>query len=468
MGGDEDEWASFNHGGAVSGTPDRFAVLLDLARAGGLEDGAKYATFLEFLDVAQFCDYVILNWYGGNPDWPETNWYASVQNPAGRNRFWVWDAEAIFEQGAMIRLGDEPDPGAPYPNVVKLIFNAAWANPDFRLVFADRLYRSLSDNGPLADVASTARWLQLQESIESAIVAESARWGDVRYADPISLEDWRAANEDVLRQIEGNAAQLFILARDAGYYPPVDPPALVSPLSQSLSPVTAFSGSQEVMMAAPAGEIYYTTDGSDPRTAGTGEPAPTAQLYSTPLVITTTSVLKTRVRVDGVWSALNEVTLAESSESAQVVISEIMYNPYLDERMEFLELTNVGNTAADLSGAYFEGIRFRFGDGAMLAPGEHWVLVRSFRTFRQRYPEAPVYAQFDGKLSDKGETITLYRPNGDVWLQVTYDDNYGWPLSADGAGDALVLVDPSGDMDSPHNWRASTTLYGTPGVGETN
>jgi hypothetical protein len=471
MGGDEDNWSSFNHGGAVSGPPDRFAVLLDLARAGGLEDPAKYATFLEFLDPAQFSDYVILNWYGGNQDWPETNWYASVQNPAGRNRFWVWDAEAILDEGARIRLGEEPDAGAPYPNVVKLLFTAAWANPDFRMTFADRLYRHLYNEGALTDAAAIARWQALQATIENAIVAESARWGDVRYGDPITLEDWQAANVDVLRQLEGNSEKLIELARGAGYYPLIDPPAFVCArqcgAGESLSPVGAeFSGEQEVMLAAPVGAIYYTTDGSDPRLAGGGEPAPTAQLYSAPLVITTTSVLKARLLVDGVWSALNEASFTESSEAPHLVISEIMYNPYLDQEMEFLEIANLGNTAADLSGAYFEGIDFRFGEEAKLKAGQRWVLIRDLRNFRRRYPEVEIYGQYGGKLSDKGETLSLYHANGELWLQLSYDDNYGWPLSANGAGDSLVLVNPTGDMSSPHNWRASETLYGTPGVDE--
>ena len=458
MGGDEEEWASFNHGGAVSGTPDRFNVLLDLARAGGLEAPEKYATFLEFLDPAQFSDYVILNWYGGNQDWPETNWYASVQNPAGRNNFWVWDAEAILDEGAQIRLGDEPDAGAPYPNVIKLLFNAAWANPDFRLTFADRLYGNLV-SGALSDAAAIARWRTLQGQIENAIVAESARWGDVRYEQPITYADWQAANNDVLRQIEGNADKLLALARAEGYYPTLDPP--------TISPVGAeFAGEQTVTLGAPAGTIYFTTDGSDPRLAGSGEIAPTAHVYETPVVMTTTTVLKARLWVEGEWSALHEATFAERSESAQVVISEILYNPYWDENMEFLEVANVGNTAADLSGAYFVGVDFRFGDGARLLPGQRVVLIRSLRNFRERYPEAEVYGQYGGKLSDKGETIALYRPNGELWLQVTYDDNYGWPLSADGAGDSLVLIDPAGDMDSAHNWRASKTLYGTPGTEE--
>jgi hypothetical protein len=167
-----------------------------------------------------------------------------------------------------------------------------------------------------------------------------------------------------------------------------------------------------------------------------------------------------------VWSALNEATFAKSDEAAHLVISEIMYNPYLDENKEFLELTNVGNTAADLSGATFAGIDFRFGDGVKLNPGQQLVLIRSLRDFRALYPEADIFGQYRGKLSDKGETISLYYPNGELWLQVTYDDNYGWPLSANGAGDSLVLVNPLGDMNSPHNWRASKILYGTPGTDE--
>jgi hypothetical protein len=459
LGGDEEEWASINHGGFVSGKPDRFLMLEELARTGGLDDPARYATLLEFLDPAQFSDYVILNWYANNVDWPQTNWYASVHNPAGRNYFWVWDAEATWNGVTSIDLGVETEPDAPMPNIVKLLFEAAWENPDFRLTFADRLYRALRDGGALSDEASIARWQSLQETIESAIVAESARWGDVRYIEPITLEDWQRANQAVLRQMEGHTEEFLSLARQSGYYPPIDPPEIL-PLGGD------FTQEQEVMLAVASGVIYYTTDGSDPRTPFTGEPATSAQIYSDPIVITTTSTLKARVLVDGVWSALNEARFTEANEAPHVVVSELMYNPYGDEDAEFLELKNVGNTAADLSGAYFEGIDFRFGEGARLEPGEFIVLIRRFSSFRNRYPDAPIYGQYKGELSDKGETLTLYRRNGEVWLQVTYDDNYGWPLSADGAGDSLVLIDPWGNIDSRDNWRASSVLHGTPGADE--
>ena len=113
---------------------------------------------LEFIDPQHFSDYVIVNWYAGNRDWPENNWYADVENPAGRNRFFVWDAETTWDDGAAIVLGSDGVEGAPYPNVVKLVFEALMQNADFRLTFADRLYKHLNHDGALTDANAQARW----------------------------------------------------------------------------------------------------------------------------------------------------------------------------------------------------------------------------------------------------------------------------------------------------------------------
>jgi hypothetical protein len=459
FGGERDLWAAASHSGAVDGLLDRFNVLLELASAGGLDDPAKYATFLEFFDPVQFSDYVILNWYAGNSDWPENNWFVNVQNPAGRNRFILWDGESTWRDGAAIVLGSDGWEGAPYPNVVKAVFNAAWANPEFRIVFADRLYRALAENGALSDAASQARWRDLMAAIDPAILAESARWGDVRYPDaPITYADWQTANDAVLAQMEGNGAKLLELARAASYYPPLDPPAIDPPSAP-------FTDSLTVRLAAPRGTIYATLDGSDPRLPG-GEPSPQALAVQDSLTLTTTTTLQARTLADGVWSALLIAPFAKAGETAQLAITEIMYNPYVDEEMEFLELANVGDVPLDLGGAYFEGIDFRFADGTTVRPGATVVLVRELKKFRRRYGEVPVQGVYSGKLSDKGETLTLYTRQGEVWLSVRYDDERGWPLSADGAGDSLVRVNLTGDPDAPHTWRASTALYGAPGVAE--
>ena len=46
-----------------------------------------------------------------------------------------------------------------------------------------------------------------------------------------------------------------------------------------------------------------------------------------------------------------------------------MYNPVGGERYEYIELANLGEIDADLSGAYFDGIDFRFPRDTQLATG---------------------------------------------------------------------------------------------------
>ncbi len=141
-----------------------------------------------------------------------------------------------------------------------------------------------------------------------------------------------------------------------------------------------------------------------------------------------------------------------------------MYNPTGSDDYEFVELKNVGRDEVKLSSLYFEGIRFAFPFRAgTLAPGEMTVLVRNHTAFAQRYPKVPIGGIYDGQLSNQGETLTLRDGAGREIFSVTYDDEGGWPLSADGRGDSLRLINLTGDPNQPQNWRAGTVLNGSPG-----
>lgn len=464
LGGAKEEWFAVNHGGMIEGQADRFNVLLQLAQEGGLTDPARYATILEFIDPVQFSDYVILNWYAGNGDWPNNNWYADVRYPAGRNLFWVWDGEDTWNEGAAINLGTDSEEGRPFPNVVKLVLLALMENPDFRLLFADRLYKHLFNDGALSTAQAQARWLTITNQLEKAIIAESARWGDARDEPPITQADWFKARDAVLQQMVGNSEKLLDLTRQAGYYPPVDPPQL----SQWGG---VFIDQLQVSLNASTGDIYYTLDGSDPREAGTGASAATAQRYQAPLTLTTAVVVKARTKMGDTgglsaaeaWSALAEAAFRRQDQQSLLRITELMYHPLEDERDEFIELTNLGEVAVDLSNAYLEGVTFRFPQYTVLPAGASFTLVSDFGEFRERYPTAEVAGVFAGTLSDRGETIALYGADGQVLTSVTYDDDGAWSLLADGRGHSLVLANPKGDPNLPHNWRASTAVDGSPG-----
>jgi hypothetical protein len=479
LGGQKEDWFAAKHGGTIlnseavaqgqepeiiyreeiSGSNERYLALLRLVEEGGLADPERYALTKAYVDTAHFSDYIILNLYAGNRDWGDNNWYIGMRtSPPGPLRYFVWDAELVWDEGARLYLGK-----TTAHHKMRPLFLALMENPDFRMEFADRLYRHLFHDGPLTDANAQARWLQLANEIERAIVAESARWGDARYIDnPIDQEDWRRARDNVLAQMEGNGAKLIELARQAGYYPPVDPPLF----NQHGGKVTP---GFELTMAAPdaQGTIYYTTDGSDPRTPVTGEVAPTAQPYQPPLILTATTHLKARTLAGSDWSALNEALFQIDEAQGRLQLVEMMYNPPDGAAYEFIELKNSGNANLVIAGISFEGINFTFPPGSPpLAPGQVIVLVRDPIAFAGRYPGVPVAGVYQGRLSNQGERLTIKDSWGQPLISLNYDDENGWPVSPDGQGDSLVIIDPSADPADPKNWRASAQVGGSPGQDE--
>jgi hypothetical protein len=143
-----------------------------------------------------------------------------------------------------------------------------------------------------------------------------------------------------------------------------------------------------------------------------------------------------------------------------------MYNPVDGDDYEFIELQNVGDVTVNLAGMYLnEGVRFSFPPNTPpLAAGGVVVLASNPEALAARYPDINIAGGYEGHLSNKGETIMLNDVNGNTILAVTYNDEYGWPVSADGRGDSLALYKFDGDPNDPLNWQASNRLGGTPGV----
>jgi hypothetical protein len=326
FGGPKDDWQAISHAETLSNSSDRFKTLHRLAGEGQLEDPARYAAIKTYLDIPHFVDYLILNWYAGNLDWTFNNWYAGVQSSSGQVRYFVWDGERTWYEGAEIYM--ELDEYEGQPNLIKPLFEALLENPDFRMELADRLYKHLFNDGALGDANSQARWTSINNVIEQAIIGESARWGDTREDTPITQEDWFKARDDVLAQMEGNAAKLIALTRRAGYYPTIDPPAFNQ---RGGKVVSGF----KLTMSVPslqAGTIYYTTDGSDPRCQVTGAISSKANRYIGPLVLTATTHVKARafnghpLTSNGTfasgqaWSALNEAVFSIDDETSLVLV----------------------------------------------------------------------------------------------------------------------------------------------------
>jgi hypothetical protein len=227
-------------------------------------------------------------------------------------------------------------------------------------------------------------------------------------------------------------------------------------------------------MSAPAGQIYYTTTGTDPRAAG-GAVAAGALPYSGPVPIDRNLRIMARTLNGANWSGLaSEVSFQVAAYATPLRITEIMYHP-LDpnpadaidkDAYEFIELHHTGPGSLNLSGFFFDGIAHTFPAGTEIAAGSRMVLVRNATAFAARYPGVAWHGVYFGSLANSGEKIRLRSADGTTVISAEYDDDPPWVLSPDGLGYSLVNRNPDGNPDDSANWRASRDPGGSPGTGD--
>jgi len=139
-----------------------------------------YAQIQEYLDLENFADYMLLHFYADSEDWPHHNGYAACNAVSGdgKFRFFAWDQEIVLDYHGRAAARIDTDRG------VGALFQNLRANPEFRLFFADRVRRQCFEDGALSLANSQARYRDVADRIDKAIVAESARWGDVQATTP--------------------------------------------------------------------------------------------------------------------------------------------------------------------------------------------------------------------------------------------------------------------------------------------
>ncbi len=154
--------------------------------------------------------------------------------------------------------------------------------------------------------------------------------------------------------------------------------------------------------------------------------------------------------------------------SASVIINEIFYNPP-DENTnaEYIELYNPDPDPIDLTGYKFiKGIQYTFPEGTILESKNYLILAKNMSEYvmywRKVERKKADVGPYEGKLSNRGETLILSRPDGFIVDSVQYDDRNPWPLGADGYGASLERISPDLPSGDYHSWRASLVEGGTP------
>ncbi len=455
-------------------------------------DGTPNGTYPVHLDPTNLIDMMVNIYWSGNLDAPVSNflgnsspnnWYGfrDRTGASGGWKFVLHDSEHTLRNENENRLGasagngwaagDSLQQGAATAqtksNPQYICSQLLRFSSDFRAMWADRVFKHLTNNGALTVPQSQARLDALKSGILSATIAESARWGDSKTQPPRTQADFNSAIDGVRNGFLVNRNAIFISQLQTwGWYPTLLPPTW-SQRGGNVNTGYALT----LMNPNAGGTIYYTLDGTDPRALGGGV-AGTASAFTAPIVINLSRTIRTRVLNAGAWSPLDEATFYTNQDFNNLIVSEINYNPLPNgatsgDEYEFIEFKNIGGTTLDLGGLNFSsGITFTVPVGTTLAPNAFFVLARNPAQFALRYPGVTVGGTFAGKLDNGGERLTLLTGAGSQIMDFDYKDTAPWPVAPDGQGFSLVAKNPATHTD-PGNaakWRASTAVGGSPGA----
>ena len=264
-------------------------------------NGTRNESYEVLLDVDNLVDYMTEILYSGNFDAPISqfgrntrlnNWQA-VRDRTGDEgfKYFVHDAEHSLRTLSRNRTG-------PFNNSVfdslpsfnpQTLHQRLMANAEYRITFADSIQAKFFNDGIYTTENTIQRWDDEAAKISSAIIAESARWGDAhedRTNTPLLKSNWEQAvanvrnnilarrNDVFLGQLRNAIIQLrdgsgdYTIDVDAPLFPDVSAPSFqIDGLNQNGGDVSVGAS---LSLGGAEGTIYYTTDGTDPRSVGGG------------------------------------------------------------------------------------------------------------------------------------------------------------------------------------------------------
>lgn len=271
LGGEMEDWFAANEDGVMHGDPTRWDYLMGPLKDKDMSVAENYEELKRYLDVIQFADYLILNWYMRNTDWPDYNWFAGHRiTPPSPVQFFVWDSELSWESGPAPAAWVHPRfraSGKANDGRIAGLWHSLRRSKEFMTLFADRVYRHVFGDGALTEENALARWRALAEFIEEAVLAESARWGDARKeagaATRTRENTFYPEVERVAERMRGNVEQLVESLRAEGYYPLLEPRA---PGGDVSSGARRLESERSPAVDAPR-DVQVRVKASEPRSA---------------------------------------------------------------------------------------------------------------------------------------------------------------------------------------------------------
>ena len=276
-------------------------------------DGSPHASKEALLDMQNFIDYMLINFYGGNTDWDHHNWIAvrDRTNPAQGFRIVCWDSEHILKSPNENKLSLNKT------NCPSFIFQQLRNCAQFRLDFADRVQKHFFDSGLLSPDGAAATWTAIADIIDKAVYAESARWGDYRR----DVHPSNPPGELYRKDVHYDAQKKYLLEtyfpqrsgiflnqlKAASLFPQVEAPEIL--LNDEKVNRDTLNIHDVLCLKTSRGSVYYSLDGQDPLDWSGGQEAvlsASSQLYTGAFSPDSSIILKARTLYNNNWSALSE------------------------------------------------------------------------------------------------------------------------------------------------------------------
>ena len=472
-GGDDEEYDWVKRGNVDAGNSNSVGSAapglwreVESIVAGGVAPGQQwsgtdaYRALSDRVDLRNYADYLLMNWYTGNTDWPQNNWMATAHarnsadpadvNPDGRFIFHNWDAETtLFWGGAATAVNDGfwDRTGAESTDSANAAFihTAALAHPDYRSLLADRAQLHLFTPGgalwvepgydvmgtvydpasPERNVPATA-YYRVAAELGPAVLMEYARWGN--YFDTpgrFNLTDWVAERDRLLNDffpIRSRVLVQQLLAATPQLFPSLPPP------TPSRAPGRYRAGT--ALNFSSSANVFYTLDGADPR-GPLGVVSPSAAAASGPFPLSRgTSRILARAFDGTEWSPLFAGTYCAGMR-VQINEAQTDNNRTITDAAgdydDWFELRNPTDTPLDLGGFHLtddpnDPTKFEIPAGVTI-PARGYLLFWADEDSSQ----GPTHVNF--RLSANGEFIGLHGP--DELSGLTFDSISIPPLRRD-------------------------------------
>ncbi len=350
----DDSWPSSLQ--ATDGTLDSFQQVWNFCTAGfsspenyfklqGLNpNGTRNPGYKNYVDIDNLIDYMLDIFYTGNFDCPTTgfnnnksprNFFAIYdRNSNDGFKFIVHDAEHTLRTTAgegpgiglnenRVNIGDLPAGDGNRMVVTSFsMFQPQWlhyclsASDEYRMRFADHVYKHFFNGGCMVPEKAIPLFVSRANEIAAAIIAESARWGDT-YLNPVATKDndWLPAVNDIVQNYFPRRMNIVLnQLKSANLFPAVNPPSFRNVgqdvLTNSVHVQSGYTLTIVNTYNTAGRTILYTIDGEDPRTIGGGIAASAINgANNADVTVTTSEIVRARIKDDTVWSALHEITI---------------------------------------------------------------------------------------------------------------------------------------------------------------